>query len=50
LEKLEMLEQLRWLQAGLKLLIVPAEEPVPGGVDTPSDLERVRAVWSDAAE
>ena len=27
LEKIEMLEQLRWLQAGLKLLIVPAEEP-----------------------
>ncbi|MGB0997485.1 MAG: 3-deoxy-manno-octulosonate cytidylyltransferase, partial [Pseudomonadales bacterium] len=50
LEKIEMLEQLRWLQAGLKLLIVPAEEPVPGGVDTPADLERVQALWSDVVD
>ncbi|RPG32153.1 MAG: 3-deoxy-manno-octulosonate cytidylyltransferase [Gammaproteobacteria bacterium TMED92] len=50
LEKVEMLEQLRWLQAGRKLLVVAAAESVPGGVDTPSDLERVRSVWSDAGD
>ena len=50
LEKIEMLEQLRWLQAGLKLLIVPAQEPVPGGVDTPADLERVQALWSKVSD
>lgn len=50
LEKIEMLEQLRWLQAGLKLLIVPAQEPVPGGVDTPADLERIQALWSEVSD
>ena len=46
LEQTEMLEQLRWLQAGHDLLVVDADERVPGGVDTPADLERVRALWS----
>ena len=41
-----MLEQLRWLQAGYELLVVDADERVPGGVDTPTDLERVNALWS----
>ena len=50
LEKIEMLEQLRWLQAGWKLLIVPAQEPVPGGVDTPADLERIQALWSEVSD
>lgn len=48
LERVEMLEQLRWLQAGYELLVVDADERVPGGVDTPADLERVRALWSEA--
>ena len=42
-----MLEQLRWLQAGLDLLVVDATERVPGGVDTPADLERVQALWPE---
>ena len=45
LEQIEMLEQLRWLQAGHELLVVDAGERVPGGVDTPADLERVQALW-----
>jgi len=28
------------------LLVVDADERIPGGVDTPADLERVRALWS----
>ena len=35
LESIEKLEQLRWLQASLPLLVIPAKESVPGGVDTP---------------
>jgi 3-deoxy-manno-octulosonate cytidylyltransferase (CMP-KDO synthetase) len=43
LERLEALEQLRFLEHGVDLLVVEASEPVPGGVDTPADLARVRA-------
>ncbi len=43
LEIIEKLEQLRALQAGLRIVVGCARE-VPGiGVDTPHDLERVRA-------
>jgi 3-deoxy-D-manno-octulosonate cytidylyltransferase len=43
LEQIEMLEQLRVLWYGEKIHVAVAEE-VPGtGVDTPEDLERVRA-------
>lgn len=42
LERIESLEQLRLLQAGLDLVVAPACAEVPGGVDTPADLERVR--------
>jgi 3-deoxy-manno-octulosonate cytidylyltransferase (CMP-KDO synthetase) len=44
LEQLEALEQLRLLEHGVDLLVVETPEPVPGGVDTPADLERVRAL------
>jgi 3-deoxy-manno-octulosonate cytidylyltransferase (CMP-KDO synthetase) len=44
LERLESLEQLRLLEHGVELLVVETPEPVPGGVDTPADLERVRAL------
>jgi 3-deoxy-manno-octulosonate cytidylyltransferase (CMP-KDO synthetase) len=44
LERLESLEQLRLLEHGVPLLVVETPEPVPGGVDTPADLERVRAL------
>ncbi len=42
LELLEKLEQLRLLENGIRLHVAQACEPVPGGVDTPADLERVR--------
>ncbi len=45
LENLEKLEQLRLLENGLDMLVLEACEPVPGGVDTPEDLERVRALF-----
>jgi len=44
LEHIEMLEQMRWLQAGFPLLVIQAMEKVPGGVDTPDDLSRVQAL------
>ena len=46
LEGIEKLEQLRWLQASLPLLVIQANERVPGGVDTPEDLARVQALFS----
>ena len=42
LEATESLEQLRLLDNGLDLLVAQAVEPVPGGIDTPADLARVR--------
>ena len=41
----EKLEQLRWLQNGGEILVQRALSPSPGGVDTPEELERVRAIW-----
>lgn len=46
LERIEKLEQLRWLQASLPLLVIQAKESVPGGVDTPEDLAKVQALFS----
>ena len=46
LEQVEMLEQMRWLQAGYPLLVIQAIEKVPSGVDTPDDLARVQAHFS----
>jgi len=43
LERLEQLEQLRALHHGVGIHVAPAAEPVPAGVDTPEDLEAVRA-------
>jgi len=49
LEALEALEQLRVLWHGERIAVhVSRERPGPG-VDTPADLERVRALWSRAA-
>jgi len=43
LEQIEMLEQLRVMYAGERIHVEDACETVPGGVDTPEDLERLRA-------
>ncbi len=43
LEETESLEQLRILERGAKIVVVEAAEPSIG-VDTPADLERVRAI------
>lgn len=42
LERVEALEQLRLLENGLAIALRLAPEPIPPGVDTPEDLERVR--------
>lgn len=44
LETIESLEQLRVLYQGEKIHVAQAVEPPPAGVDTPEDLERVRAL------
>ena len=44
LEELEALEQLRLLDHGLAVAVAQAEVPVPGGVDTPADADRVRSL------
>ena len=44
LEQIEMLEQLRVLHAGVGIHVADACAEVPAGVDTPDDLERVRAL------
>lgn len=44
LERREGLEQLRGLAAGLRYAVRPSGRHGPG-VDTPADLERVRALW-----
>lgn len=43
-EATESLEQLRFLENDIDIVVGDAVAPVPGGVDTPADLERVRAV------
>ena len=43
LEETEKLEQLRALEHGMQIHLVALSEPPPAGVDTPQDLERVRA-------
>lgn len=48
LERHESLEQLRLLEAGVPIRVVAALQPVPGGVDTPEDAERVRGLLSRA--
>lgn len=42
-EKLEQLEQLRALEAGMKIYVEEIAEAPPHGVDTPADLDAVRA-------
>jgi 3-deoxy-manno-octulosonate cytidylyltransferase (CMP-KDO synthetase) len=44
LERTESLEQLRLLENDIDILVDVAREAVPGGVDTPADLERMRVL------
>ena len=44
-EVAESLEQLRALWHGYQIQVCIANEAPPAGVDTPEDLERVRALW-----
>ncbi|GAB3355280.1 3-deoxy-manno-octulosonate cytidylyltransferase [Lysobacter tyrosinilyticus] len=43
LEQVESLEQLRVLEAGFRIAVVPTPAPFPPGVDTPEDLVRAEA-------
>jgi 3-deoxy-manno-octulosonate cytidylyltransferase (CMP-KDO synthetase) len=45
LERIERLEQLRPLAAGIPIGVAPVEEPGPGGIDTADDLARANAQW-----
>ncbi len=49
LEKLESLEQLRLLENGMPIAVTRAPEPIPAGVDTEEDLERVGKILTKAA-
>lgn len=44
LERLESLEQLRALEQAWRVAVALSHEPLPGGVDSPADLDRVRGV------
>lgn len=44
LERLESLEQLRALENGMQIVVAEASATVPGGVDTPADLDRVTSI------
>jgi len=46
LERAERLEQLRALEHGLRIKVVPIDT-APLGVDTPADLEEVRRCWRE---
>ena len=48
LERIESLEQLRVLEAGLAIAVAPSPEPFPQGVDTPEDLARAEAILGAA--
>lgn len=50
LELAESLEQLRLLENGMSLLVLDCCRPVPGGVDTREDLERVRRFLAGTPE
>jgi 3-deoxy-manno-octulosonate cytidylyltransferase (CMP-KDO synthetase) len=50
LERIEKLEQLRFLENGRRIVMARAVEFIPAGVDTPDDLARVRALFETAGE
>ncbi|MXZ56640.1 MAG: 3-deoxy-manno-octulosonate cytidylyltransferase [Gammaproteobacteria bacterium] len=50
LEQVERLEQLRFLENGISIVLDHVNEPVPAGVDTPDDLARVRELFATGIE
>jgi 3-deoxy-manno-octulosonate cytidylyltransferase (CMP-KDO synthetase) len=50
LERIEKLEQLRFLENGRRIVMAPAVEFIPAGVDTPDDLRRIRALLETTGE
>jgi 3-deoxy-manno-octulosonate cytidylyltransferase (CMP-KDO synthetase) len=48
LEKIEKLEQLRFLESGRRIVMARATEFIPAGVDTPDDLLRVRRLFTSS--
>jgi len=47
LERIERLEQLRPLAAGVRMGVMTVDAAPPGGVDTEDDLLRANAVWNE---
>jgi 3-deoxy-manno-octulosonate cytidylyltransferase (CMP-KDO synthetase) len=47
LERIERLEQLRPLAAGIAMGVALVDEPAAGGIDTEDDLARANAQWPD---
>jgi 3-deoxy-manno-octulosonate cytidylyltransferase (CMP-KDO synthetase) len=47
LERIERLEQLRPLAAGMAMGVALIDTPPPGGVDTEEDLDRANALWTE---
>lgn len=47
LERVERLEQLRVLAAGMRMGVYLLDSPFPGGVDTEEDLQRVNQLWTN---
>ena len=50
LEQVERLEQLRYLENGISIVLGHVNEPVSVGVDTPADLARVRELFATGIE
>lgn len=47
IEATESLEQLRAMWNGFRIAVLELKENLPAGVDTPEDLDRVRALWKE---
>lgn len=47
IEATESLEQLRAMWNGFHIAVLELKENLPAGVDTPEDLDRVRALWKE---
>jgi 3-deoxy-manno-octulosonate cytidylyltransferase (CMP-KDO synthetase) len=47
LERIERLEQLRPLAAGMRMGVAVIDGPVPAGIDTEGDLERANREWTN---